>query len=96
LKPPNKIPGYATGFIICTAYPVLFGYSNLEERDGRACNTCGERCIGVLLGKPEGKIQFGRARPRWEENIKMDLQELGWGACTGSIWLRIGRGGGQL
>jgi hypothetical protein len=33
---------------------------------------------------------------RWEDNIKMDLQEVGWGAWTGLIWLRIGTGGGLL
>ena len=31
----------------------------------------------VLMGKPEGKIPFGRPRRRWEDNIKMDLQEVG-------------------
>jgi hypothetical protein len=33
---------------------------------------------------------------RWEDNIKVDLQEVGWGAWTGLIWLRIGKGGGNL
>jgi hypothetical protein len=33
----------------------------------------------VLLGKPEGKIPFVRPRCRWEDNFKMDLQEVGWG-----------------
>jgi hypothetical protein len=28
----------------------------------------------------------------WEDNIKMDLQEVGWRARTGLIWLRIGTG----
>ena len=31
----------------------------------------------VLVGKPEGKRPLGRPRPRWEDNIKMDLQEVG-------------------
>ena len=31
----------------------------------------------VLVGKPEGKIPLGRPRRRWEDNIKMDLQEVG-------------------
>jgi hypothetical protein len=31
----------------------------------------------VLLGKPEGKRPLGRPRSRWEDNIKMDLQEVG-------------------
>ena len=34
----------------------------------------------VLMGKPEGKRPLGRLRRRWEENIKMDLQEEGCGA----------------
>jgi hypothetical protein len=38
----------------------------------------------VLIGKPEGKITLGRHRRRWEDNIKMDLQEVGCGGmdCT--------------
>ena len=33
----------------------------------------------VLVGKPEGKRPLGRPRRRWEDNIKMDLQEMGGG-----------------
>jgi hypothetical protein len=33
----------------------------------------------VLVGIPEGKIPLGRHRRRWEDNIKMDLQEVGCG-----------------
>ena len=33
----------------------------------------------VLVGKPEGKRPLGRPRRRWEENIKLDLQEVGRG-----------------
>ena len=33
----------------------------------------------VLVGKPEGKKPLGRSRRRWEDNIKMDLQEVGRG-----------------
>ena len=36
----------------------------------------------VLVKKPEGKRPLGRSRPRWENNIKMDLQEVGRG-CGG-------------
>jgi len=42
----------------------------------------GERrgVYSVLVGKQEGKRQLGRPRRRWEDNIKMDLQEVGlWG-----------------
>jgi len=34
---------------------------------------------GVLVGKPEGKRPLGRPRSRWEDNIKMDLWEVGGG-----------------
>ena len=47
----------------------------------------------VLLGKPEGKRPLGR--PRREDNIKMDLQEVG-GGCGDWSWPRIGTGGGHL
>ena len=33
----------------------------------------------VLVGKPEGKSPLGRPRRRWEDNIKMDLEEVGRG-----------------
>jgi hypothetical protein len=37
----------------------------------------------VLVGKPEGKRPLGRPRYRWEDNIKMDLQEVGGGGSWG-------------
>ena len=33
----------------------------------------------ILVGKPEGKRLLGRPRRRREDNIKLDLQEVGWG-----------------
>jgi hypothetical protein len=45
----------------------------------------------VLVGKPEGKTPLERPRRRWEDNIKADLQEVGWGVWTGLSWLRIER-----
>jgi hypothetical protein len=50
----------------------------------------------ILVGRPEGKGPLGRPRHRWEDNNKMDLQEMGWGAWTGLIWLKIGTGGRLL
>jgi hypothetical protein len=50
----------------------------------------------ALVGKHEGRRPLGRPRRRWEDNIKLDLLEVGWGAWTGSIWLRIGTGGELL
>jgi hypothetical protein len=40
----------------------------------------------VLVGKPEGKRPLGRPRRRWEDNIRMDLQEVGCG-CVNWIGL---------
>ena len=37
----------------------------------------------VLVGKPEGKKPLGRPRHRWEDNIKMDIQEVG---CGGRLY----------
>jgi hypothetical protein len=50
----------------------------------------------VLLGKPEGKRPLGRPRRRWDNNIKMGLQEVGWGKWTGLILLRLETSGGHL
>jgi 3-oxoacyl-ACP reductase-like protein len=38
----------------------------------------------VLVGKPEEKMPLGRARRRWEDNIKANLQEVG---CKGMDWI---------
>jgi hypothetical protein len=48
--------------------------------------------IYKVVGKPEGKRPLRRPRHRWEDNMKMDLQEVGWGVWTGLTWLRIGIG----
>ena len=40
----------------------------------------------VLVGKPEGKRPLGTPRHRWEDNIKMDLQEVGWGSMD---WIEL-------
>jgi hypothetical protein len=43
----------------------------------------------VFMRKREGKRPFGKPRHRWENNIKKDLQEVGWEAWTALIWIRI-------
>jgi hypothetical protein len=40
----------------------------------------------ILVGKPEGKRPLGRPRRRWEDNIRMDLIEIGWG---GMDWIDV-------
>jgi hypothetical protein len=37
----------------------------------------------ILVGRPEGRKPLGRPSRRWEDNIKMDLKDVGWGAGTG-------------
>jgi hypothetical protein len=49
-----------------------------------------------LVGKHERNRPLVRHRHRWENNIMMELQEVGWGTWTGLIWLRIGASAGHL
>jgi hypothetical protein len=55
---------------------------------GRACSPVGEErgVYRVLVGKPEGKRPLGRPMHRWEDNIRMDLQEVG---CGGLDWIGL-------
>jgi hypothetical protein len=36
----------------------------------------------ILVGRPEGRRPLGRPKHRWEDNIKMALQEVGWGGMN--------------
>jgi hypothetical protein len=58
-----------------------------NEMNG-ACSTGGEErgVYRVLVGKREERRPLGRLRPRWEDNIRMDLQEVG---CGGMDWIRL-------
>jgi hypothetical protein len=40
----------------------------------------------VLMGKPEGKRPLGRPRRRWNDGIRMDLKEIGWGSVD---WIQL-------
>ena len=51
--------------------------ARMEERRG---------VYSVLVGKPEGKRPLGRPRRRWDDNIKMDLREVG---CGGMDWIEL-------
>jgi hypothetical protein len=65
---------------------------------GGACSPYGERrgAYRFLAGKPKGKKILGRPRSKWDDYIKIDLQELGLGALNRFIWFRIGTSGGLL
>ena len=47
----------------------------------------------VLVGKPEVKRPLGRSRRRWEDNIKMNLQEVG---CGGTDWIELAQDRGKI
>ena len=44
----------------------------------------------ILVGKPEGNRPLGRPKCKWDDNIKMDLQDVG---CGGKDWIDLGRDG---
>ena len=44
------------------------------------------------MGKPEGKTPLGRPRRRWEENVKLDFQEVG---CGGMEWIELAQDRGS-
>ena len=49
------------------------------RKAGNVARMGGEGVYRVLAGKTEGKRSLGRLRRRWEDKIKMDLQEVRWG-----------------
>jgi hypothetical protein len=46
----------------------------------------GERCVGSFVGRPKGRRPLGSPRHRWEDNIKMELREIG---IDGANWIRL-------
>jgi hypothetical protein len=50
----------------------------------------GETSTGFWWEIPKEKIPHGIPRRRWEDGIKMDLREIGWGVQSGFNWLRRG------
>jgi hypothetical protein len=59
----------------------LFG-DNIKNNEisGEFSSNGGSRGVyWVVLGKPEENRSLGRPRPRWEDNIRMNIQEVGWG-----------------
>jgi hypothetical protein len=62
--------------------PDIFGVikSRRMRWAGRVTRMGEERgAYRILVGRPEGRRPLGRPRRRWEDNIKIDLQEVGWG-----------------
>jgi hypothetical protein len=55
-----------------------------------------ETCTGFWWESPKGKRPLKRPRRRWEDGIRKDLWEIGWGVWSGFTWLRTGIVGGLL
>jgi hypothetical protein len=58
-----------------------YNYQIKEDEMGRACSTNGEKrtAYRILVGNPEGNRPLGRPKHRWEDNIRINLREIGWG-----------------
>jgi hypothetical protein len=52
----------------------------------------GRGAYRILVGRTEGRRPLGRPRHRWEDDIKMDLQEVGWG---GMDWIDMAQDRGR-
>jgi hypothetical protein len=59
----------------------VFNNQVKEDKIGRACSTNAEKlnAYRISVGKLEGKRPLGRHRRKWEDNIKINLREIGWG-----------------
>jgi hypothetical protein len=75
-------------FITCTLHRILLGWLNLGGEVGGTCGTHweGRGVYRVLVGRPECKKPLGRPKHRWEDNIKMDLREIG---IDGANWITL-------
>jgi hypothetical protein len=90
---------------VCSLFNDLYSSANIirviksrrMRRTGHVARM-GEKRVAykILVGRPEGRRPLGKPRCRWEDNIKMDLQEMGWGAWPALSWFRIRTGGGLL
>jgi hypothetical protein len=58
----------------------FYEYLNQACYNSGACSTHGsdEKCILILVGNPEGETLLGTSRRIWEDNISMDLRDIGW------------------
>ena len=65
--------------MIGTSQHYSFDEIEKHEMDGACSNVCEGRSVyWVLVGIPEGKWQLAKTKRRLEDNIKMDLKEIGW------------------
>jgi hypothetical protein len=88
----QRIVYIVTGCLLYNISTVFIGKNEI----GGACSTYGGRrgTYRALVGISEVKRSLERLRRRWEDNIKMDLQEVRYvGVWSGLIWHRIGKCG---
>ena len=64
----------------------------MENETGGTCSTYEDRRIQGSVAKPVGKRPLGRTRRRWEDAIKMILQEVG---CCGTYWIELAQDRGR-
>jgi len=68
------------GLMNCTVHPIVQVIKSRMRLAGHVARMGEKRCIyRILVGKPKGKRPLGTPRCRWENNIKMDRQEVGCG-----------------
>ena len=74
--------------MFCTTHPIIFGDQIERNETSGECSTYGERrrAYRISVGKPEGKRPLGRSWSRWEDNIKVNLKEMG---CEGMDWIDL-------
>jgi hypothetical protein len=58
----------------------------MRRAENVACASEERKVYWVLVGKYEGKTMLGRSRRRWEDGIRMDLREIGWGSVE---WIHL-------
>ena len=75
--------------LICTSHQIFIRMTKSRRIRwaGYVAHMGENKCVyRVLMGKPEGRRPFGRLRRRWEDNIKMTLQVVGWRAWNGFVF----------
>jgi hypothetical protein len=79
---------YTYTFVLCTVPNIARGIKSRGMRWAGHVASMGEGTgvYRVLVGKPEGKRPLGRPRRMWEDNIKMNLREIG---IDGSNWIPL-------
>jgi hypothetical protein len=71
---------------------ITMSKSRRMVRAGQVARMGTMRNLYILVGKPDGKRPLGRPRRTWEDNIRMDVREMGW---EGVDWIHLAQDGDQ-